>query len=387
MKVWPRAVAWRVAAALALAVVIIAPSGDGGSFALVGTAFAQSSSGSSVRPPKNAVVRAGSGNRQPWGSTAQFPTNIVKRPSDAGYWRVIREGLRGKVSVPNKEAGVLIQTLNMRRNVASGVFPNRVSDWRYYRNGPLSRIGGWLLLAVIVVLGVFFALRGRIKIEAGFSGRIVERFSSLERFAHWLTAVSFVVLGLTGLNMLYGRYVLRPLIGADAFSAFTAAGKYTHDFLSFAFMAGVVLMVILWVRDNLPDRYDVGWVLKGGGLFSKHSHPPAAKFNTGQKVVFWSVAIGGVVVSYTGLSLMFPQLFTALQSLELIQIVHTAVALVMIAVIIAHIYIGSLGMQGAFDAMGSGYVDENWAREHHSAWVAESKGKPKVEGTAKKGGG
>ena len=383
MKVWPRAVTWRVAAALALAVIVIGSQGEGGSFALVGKAVAQSSTGSSVRPPKNAVVRAGTGDRQPWGSAAQLPTNIVKQPTDAGYWRIIRKGMRGRVTIPNKEAGVLIQTLQAR----STVFPIRVNDWRYYRNGPLSRIGGWLLLAVLVILVLFFALRGRIKIESGLSGRTIERFSALERFAHWLSAVSFIVLGLSGLNMLYGRYVLKPIIGADAFSALAAAGKYSHNYLAFAFMVGVVLMVILWIRDNLPDRYDMGWIMKAGGLFSKHSHPPAAKFNLGEKVVFWSVVIGGVVVSYTGLSLMFPQLFTALQSLELIQIVHAAVSLVMIAIIIAHIYIGSLGMQGAFDAMGNGFVDENWAREHHSAWMAEFKGKPKVEGTAKKGGG
>jgi formate dehydrogenase subunit gamma len=168
--------------------------------------------------------------------------------------------------------------------------------------------------------------------------------------------------------------VLRPLIGADAFSTLTAWGKYLHNFISFAFVLGVLLLVILWLRQNLPTRADLIWLARGGGLFSKGSHPPAHKFNAGQKLVFWGVVFFGLAISLSGFLLMFPFTFADLHQMQLIQLGHSIVALFFIAMIIAHIYIGTIGMEGAFEAMNSGLVDENWAREHHNLWVAEIKG-------------
>ncbi|MEN8197227.1 MAG: formate dehydrogenase subunit gamma, partial [Pseudomonadota bacterium] len=272
------------------------------------------------------------------------------------------------VSIPDKQAGMLIQSEG--------------EAWRQLRNGKLSEYGAWLLLAVIVILGLFYAVRGRIRIEAGVSGKTVERFNFLERLAHWLTAVSFIVLGLTGLNLLYGRDVLLPLLGADVFSAITIAGKYAHNFVAFAFMAGLLLMLVLWTRQNLPDKYDFMWVMKGGGMFSRHSHPLAKKFNFGQKLLFWAVIWGGAAVSVTGIYLLFPMTFATIQEMQDMQIWHAAISLVLVAVIIAHIYIGTLGMEGAFDAVGTGQVDENWAREHHGVWMAELKGEPAPKATS-----
>lgn len=310
--------------------------------------------GSNVRPPSSAVK-----TRVPPGN---LPVTASPQPSSPDLWRGVRHGLTGKVSIPNKQAGMLIQSEG--------------EAWRQLRNGKLSEYGAWLLLAVIVILGLFYAVRGRIRIEAGASGKTVERFNFIDRFAHWLTAVSFIVLGLTGLNLLYGRDVLLPVLGPEVFSAITIAGKYAHNFVAFAFMVGIVLMLVLWARQNLPDRYDVKWILKGGGMFTRHSHPLARKFNAGQKLLFWAVIWGGAAVSVTGIYLMFPLAFATIQGMQELQIWHAALSLVLIAVIIAHIYIGTMGMVGAFDAMGTGEVDENWAREHHGAWVAEIKGEP-----------
>ncbi len=197
---------------------------------------------------------------------------------------------------------------------------------------------------------------------------------------------------MTGLNVLYGKYVLMPIIGQDTFATLTYWGKLAHNYIAFAFMIGIAMMIVLWVRDNLPSREDVTWIAKGGGMFGKGVHPPAKKFNFGQKVIFWVVVLGGASLAYTGLSLMFffdlkafsatfallnlfgfdlPTQLTALQESQLAQLWHATLALIVIAVIIGHIYIGSLGMEGAFDAVSTGQVDENWAREHHSLWVAE----------------
>ena len=303
--------------------------------------------------------------------------------SDSEIWRAVRGGVQGSVSIPDKQAGVLIQSEG--------------DNWRAIRNGPLTVYGAWIVLGFVGLVALFFLVRGRIKIDAGPSGRTIERFNGLERFTHWLTAVCFVILALTGLNLLYGRHTLLPLLGPEAFTAITMAGKYAHNYLAFPFMLGVVLMFVLWVRHNIPNRYDLAWIAKGGGLFVKGVHPPSKKFNAGQKVIFWSVVLSGLSLGLSGVALLFPFTFafwdgtfatlnaigfnlptglTAMEEMQLSQLWHAIVALVAIGIIIGHIYIGSLGMEGAFAAMGSGHVDENWAREHHNIWVAEVKGEP-----------
>ncbi len=327
------------------------------------------------------------------------PGAAVGGSSDSESWRAIRRGVRGAVSIPNKRAGVMIQSEG--------------ENWRAIRNGPVSVYGLWALGGVLVLLLVFFLYRGRIEIEAGVSGRVIERFNGLDRFAHWLTATSFCVLGLTGLNMLYGRYLFAMDPAGDAgdftavhkaFAAITYYGKFIHTFIGFSFAVGVVLMIVVWIRHNVPNKHDVVWLAKGGGILVKGVHVPAHKFNAGQKIVFWLVVLMGVSITWSGLGLIFPYQITPfgetfvalnaigfnlpadlapLQEMQLTQVWHAIVGLIFIAFIIAHIYIGTLGMEGAFDAMNSGHVDENWAREHHDLWVAELTGE---SGSAAGGG-
>lgn len=316
------------------------------------------------------------------------PGNTLGTSSDSDFWRAVREGNQGTVSIPDARAGVMIQSEG--------------DNWRAFRNGPLSLYGAWALLGMVILLALFFILRGRIAVEHGMSGKLIERFNSVERFAHWLTAVSFVVLALTGLNVLYGRYVLIPVIGADAFATLSEIGKYLHNYLSFAFMVGVVMMFVLWVRHNIPNKHDLVWLSKAGGLFSKGVHPPSRKFNAGQKLIFWSVIVGGFSISVSGVALLFPfefQMFgptfgvmnlfgaglptdlTLMQEMQLSQLWHSIVGIGLIVIVIAHIYIGSIGMEGAFDAMGSGLVDENWAKEHHNLWVEEERARQAAGGS------
>jgi len=316
-------------------------------------------------------------------TTGNVPGEALGNTSDSEIWRAVRQGVQGSVSIPDKQAGVLVQSEG--------------DNWRAWRNGPVTVAGIWIVVGMLALLALFFAIRGRVRVDRGMSGVTIERFNGIERFAHWLTAVCFIVLALTGLNMLYGKHVLLPVLGPDIFAAVTLGGKYAHDYLAFGFMAGVVLMFVLWVAHNLPNKYDLYWVAEGGGLFSKHSHPPSRKFNAGQKLIFWAVVLGGVSLSLSGIALLFPfqlALFeptfqalnaigfnlptevTAMEEMQLSQVWHGIVGLIMIAIILAHIYIGTLGMEGAFAAMGSGKVDENWAREHHNVWVAELKGEP-----------
>jgi formate dehydrogenase subunit gamma len=306
------------------------------------------------------------------------PGNALGNTADSDFWRAIRQGEMGSVTIPNAQAGQLIQSEG--------------DNWRAVRNGPVTVYGAWTMLGIVALLALFFAVRGRIRIDSGPSGTTIERFNMVERLAHWITAVSFVILALTGLNILYGRHVLLPILGPEIFSAITIGGKYAHNFLSFAFMVGVVMIFVLWVRHNIPSRVDLKWLALGGGMFKKGVHPPAKKFNAGQKLIFWAVILGGISISLSGLALLFPfelplfaktfqvlnifglglpENLTMMQEMQLSQLWHGIVSLVLIAIIIAHIYIGTLGMEGAFEAMGSGQVDVNWAKEHHSLWVED----------------
>jgi formate dehydrogenase subunit gamma len=247
-------------------------------------------------------------------------------------------------------------------------------DWRHFHTVTLKWIGGLSILGMVAVLILFYLWRGRIPIEEGRSGRNIIRFTAFERFVHWLTATTFIILGVTGLNITFGRALILPWLGPSAFSAWSEWAKYAHNYLSFAFTLGVVLMFLMWIGQNFPTAADVEWLKRGGGMFTKKhgGHPPAYKFNAGQKLLYWFVVLGGGAMMVTGYMLMFP-FYGGLTvgNMELAEVFHGIVGVVFVALIIAHIYIGTLGMEGAFESMGEGTVDLNWAKEHHPLWVEE----------------
>jgi formate dehydrogenase subunit gamma len=242
--------------------------------------------------------------------------------------------------------------------------------WDHFHEIILRWLGAIVILGMIAALGAAYLIMGRLRISKGRSGQKVRRFSSFERFSHWLTAVSFVALALTGLNITFGKIVLLPMIGPEAFSSLSQAAKYVHNFVSAAFVIGLVLIVALWIKDNIPRKVDVDWVRQGGG-FIKSKHAPSGRFNAGEKLVFWFALGAGVGVIISGYLLMFPFYVTDIAGMQIAQIVHAVIAILFVAVIIAHIYIGTLGMEGAFEAMATGDVDLNWAREHHDLWLAQ----------------
>ena len=242
--------------------------------------------------------------------------------------------------------------------------------WDYFHEVLLHWGGAVVIVGMLAVLALAYLIMGRLRIEAGRSGRTIVRFKAFERFAHWLTAVSFVLLGLTGLNITFGKVLLRPLVGPDLFSDISQVAKYVHNFTSFAFVAGLVLITVLFFRDNLFKRVDVDWVKQGGG-FIKSKHAPAGRFNLGEKFVYWLSVAAGLLVSASGFVLLFPFYGTNIADMQIAQVAHAVIAILFIALILGHIYIGTLGMEGAFEAMGTGEVDINWAREHHDRWLAE----------------
>ena len=316
-----------------------------------------------------------------------LPGNITDNPRDPEFWRNVRRGSRGLTTLPDRKSDALIQSSGQR--------------WRIFREQSLPRYGIWGLSGICVILALFFMIRGPILIETGYSGSSILRFCSIERFAHWLLALSFLVLAVTGLNILYGSDTIKPLIGHVAFAKVTAYGKWLHDFTGYAFIAGLMLILLVWIRDNIPNRDDLHWLARAGGLFSRGVHPPAHRFNAGQKIIFWFVILAGASMSFSGICLLFPFTFSPfaetfavinlfglrlptdlspLQEMQLTHAWHAVLGIFMIVVIIAHIYLASVGMEGAFDGMASGYVDENWAREHHALWMAELNTEPSSDG-------
>ena len=261
----------------------------------------------------------------------------------------------GRIDIPDTKAAVLIQPAGR--------------TWDYFHEVLLHWGGAIVILGTIVVLGAAYFIMGRLRITAGRSGQKIVRFKAFERFSHWLTAVSFVILGLTGLNITFGKILLLPVVSPDTFSDIAQAAKYVHNFTSFSFVAGLVLIIAIFFKDNIPEKVDLDWIKQGGG-FIKNRHAPAGRFNPGEKLVYWLSLAAGVTVSVSGFLLLFPFYGTSIADMQLAQVIHAVVAVLFIALILGHIYIGTLGMEGAFEAMGTGEVDLNWAKEHHDLWVA-----------------
>ena len=264
--------------------------------------------------------------------------------------------IAGRIDIPDTKAAVLIQPAGR--------------TWDYFHEVMLHWGAAIVILGMIVVLGAAYLIMGRLRITAGRCGQKILRFKAFERFSHWLTAVSFVVLGLTGLNITFGKVLLLPLIGPEAFSNVSEAAKYVHNFTSFAFVAGLILIAVIFFRDNLFEKVDADWIKQGGG-FIKSRHAPAGRFNPGEKLVYWLSLAAGVTISASGFLLLFPFFGTDIADMQLAQVIHAVVAVLFVALILGHIYIGTLGMEGAFEAMGTGEVDLNWAKEHHDRWLAQ----------------
>lgn len=305
------------------------------------------------------------------GSVAQAAAEQQTNPR-ADYWRTVREGMEGYTAVRGQETNVLIQSGGQ--------------DWRELRNGPVITYGGWVLAAAVLGIATFYAIRGRIKLAHGKSGRKMLRWTAGERVMHWYTAVLFILLAITGLSLLFGRELLIPLIGRGAFAAYADAAKLVHNFLGPLFIVGILMEIVYWMRFNIFRKEDWEWFKRGGGIVGK-SHPSAGKMNGGEKVWFWVIFWVGLTVSATGLILDFPNFGQTRETMQLANLIHAAGAIVFIAFAIGHIYIGTLGTEGALEGMVTGYVDVNWAKQHHDAWYEEKMKQARTEASGKPGAG
>jgi formate dehydrogenase subunit gamma len=274
-------------------------------------------------------------------------------------WSEVRSGAPQTTTVTGRETDILIQPQGQ--------------TWRSLRNGELSVYGGWALVVLFLVIVAFYWRKGPLELHAPLTGRSVRRFTSWERIIHWSTAGSFVVLALSGLVILFGKNVLLPLFGYTLFSWLAILAKNLHNFVGPLFVVCVVLLLGTFIRDNFPRAYDLNWIRHFGGLFSGRD-VPSGKFNAGEKVWFWGGALFlGAVVGASGLVLDFPNFNQTRGTMQIANVVHLVGATLFMLGAMGHIYMGTIGMRGAYDAMRTGYVDETWAKEHHEYWYNDIK--------------
>jgi formate dehydrogenase subunit gamma len=308
----------------------------------------------------------------PVSSVAQQETQQQRAQSqpynNAPTWRDVRSGKEEYTSIKGRETGVLVQTYG--------------ETWRQLKNSWITPIVGWLIAAVLVVIGAFYKWRGSIKVHGAATGRLIQRFTPLERYVHWVVGISFAILGVSGLVMMLGKYVLLPVIGYTLFAWLAQLSKHLHNFAGPVFAVSLVVFIVMFVKDNLPRLYDIGWLLKLGGMVSGE-HVPSGRFNAGEKIWFWiGVVVLSLVVSASGLVLNFPNFDQVRAIMIEANLVHAVAAGAVMAASLGHIYLGSIGMEGAYDAMRYGYVDEAWAKEHHEYWYNDVKSGKIKAGTA-----
>lgn len=286
----------------------------------------------------------------------------------APTYRIVNSGTQNYSSLPALEAGVLIQPKAQFPGQARATTAGEA--WRQYRNGPLSNIGGWVLVIVLLLIAAVYLIKGQIKLEGRVTGRLIERFTSVERFAHWTMAISFVLLALTGGTLLFGKYLLLPVFGLTLFGWLGFACKNIHNFMGPVFTASIIVFFVLFVKDNLPAKGDLKWLANFGGLLGG-KHVSSGRFNAGEKIIFWgAVVLLGLIISASGfvLNMLVPGLLYTRGTMQIANIVHIVATVFAASMILGHIYLGTIGMEGAYQSMRTGYVDDAWAKQHHDLW-------------------
>ncbi len=296
----------------------------------------------------------------------------VQPGNNAPAWRQVGQGVTGVTNFPYPEYGNLIQPFVQ---YPGATLTNAGEAWRQVRNNIIIPYGGSLLIIVAVAIALFYFGKGTIKLHGQETGRKIERFTAFERAAHWTNAFAFVGLAVSGIIMAFGQFFLLPIMGSTLFGWLAYAMKNLHNFVGPLFAVSLVIVFFTFARDNLPSKEDIAWMLKGGGLLSGHE-VPSHRFNAGEKLIFWAgVFFLGFIVVASGLVLdkLIPGLAYLRADMQIAHMIHASAAVFMMVMFMGHIYMGTLGMQGALNAMKTGYVDETWAKEHHELWYDDIK--------------
>lgn len=291
----------------------------------------------------------------------------------APTWRKVKDGENHYSSLPGLEKGVLIQGktkfIGQERETTAG------EAWRQYRNGPLTSMGGWLLVIAAAMMAIVYKIFGPAKLKTPKTGRKIQRFTPVERIAHWTVAISFVTLAISGIIILFGKHILMPVFGHTLYGWLAYACKNVHNFVGPVFTVSSIVVFFIFVKDNLPHRSDITWLARAGGAIGK-GHVSSGRFNAGEKLWFWGGMIFlGLIVSASGLFLdmLVPGVDYTRGNMQIANVIHLIAAVLVAAASLGHIYMGTIGMEGSYAAMRTGYVDDNWAEEHHDLWYDDIK--------------
>jgi formate dehydrogenase subunit gamma len=330
-----------------------------------------------------AAAPAGAQDAAPKGPPAGFAAPAEPLPTEdnatraktqpgnnAPFWRGVRESgeQKGTVSLPGAEQGVLIQSFVQ---YPGSRFTTAGEAWRQVRNNWLIPYGGALLTIVVLAIALFYWRVGPLGGHEADTGRKIERFTPFERAAHWANAIAFVALAVSGLVIAFGKFFLLPILGSTLFGWLTYALKNVHNFMGPLFAVSLLVVVFTFIKDNLPAKGDLTWLRRAGGLFAKEE-VPSHRFNAGEKLIFWAgVLVLGLIVVGSGLVLnqLVPGMAYLRGDMQIAHMIHAAASILMMVMFLGHIYIGTIGMKGAYGAMRTGYVDEGWAHEHHKLWA------------------
>jgi formate dehydrogenase subunit gamma len=299
----------------------------------------------------------------------------VQPGNNAPMWRQVGAGVTGYSSLPASqapEAGNLIQPFVQ---YPGSKLTNAGEAWRQVRNNWIIPYGGSLLLIAALAIALFYYGKGTMTLHGTETGRKIERFTPLERSAHWTNAIAFVLLAVSGVVMAFGKFFIQPIIGNALFGWLTYVLKNIHNFAGPLFAVSLIIVFVTFLKDNFPSKEDITWLLKGGGMLSGQE-VPSHRFNAGEKVVFWFGVLGlGLIVVASGLVLdkLIPGLIYERSTMQIANMIHGVATILMMAMFMGHIYMGTIGMQGAYSAMRDGYVDETWAKEHHELWYNDIK--------------
>jgi formate dehydrogenase subunit gamma len=306
-------------------------------------------------------------------------SNAVRGKSQPGnnapFWRAVRDsgGQAGTTNVLGPETGTLVQSFTQ---YPGSRYTTAGEAWRQVRNHWIIPYGGSLFLITVAALGLFYWRRGAMGGHVADTGRFIERFTHFERVAHWSVALSFTVLAVSGLVQAFGKFILLPILGATLFGWLAYVMKLAHNFSGPFFAVALVILILGYVRDNIPGRQDLKWLAKGGGLLSGDREMPSPRFNGGEKLMFWAgVMFLGLIVVGSGMVLnhLTPGVAYTRANMQVAHLVHAVSSMLMMCMFLGHIYLGTIGTKGAFQGMRTGYVDEGWAKEHHQLWYDDIK--------------
>jgi len=313
------------------------------------------------------------------GTAQQPPPDLAKQQAErqavqpgnnAPVWREVQSGQQAYTSIKGQETNVLIQP---QMKFPGQPWTTAGEAWRLFRNNIITPIGGWLVVLVLAVIGLFYWWRGPLKAHEPLTGRLIERFTRFERYIQWVMAITFCILGVTGLIILLGKYVLLPIIGYTLFSWLSSLSKNLHNFVGPVFVVSLVIFIVRYIRDNLPKAYDFRWFKNAGGMLGGE-HIPSGKYNAGEKVWFWAgVVFLSLAVCVTGLILLFPNFDQVRTVMIQANVVHAIAGIAVVAMSFGHMYLGTIGVEGAYQNMRYGYCDETWAKEHHQLWYEDVK--------------